>query len=150
MDQIRKLSRAAAARRPHRQRCGVAEEVGDVSPSPSSKPTNRVRRRPLPPTFGQPRLQGLEHLQAGRLRAGHLVRAVPDVPFLGAVGPGRPDRVRRGPGRRRVAGFDDRAFYDLFEKHPANLWPAKVERLEMANRTAPFDAWLVKSDRIEY
>jgi guanine deaminase len=49
-----------------------------------------------------------------------------------------------------VAGFDDRAFYDLFEKRPAHLWPAKVERIEMPNRTAPFDAWLVKSDRIEY
>ncbi|POX46972.1 tRNA-specific adenosine deaminase [Streptomyces sp. Ru71] len=49
-----------------------------------------------------------------------------------------------------VAGFDDRAFYDLFDKKPASLWPMPVDRLEMPNRTAPFDAWLAKADRIDY
>ncbi|QNE79525.1 nucleoside deaminase [Streptomyces finlayi] len=49
-----------------------------------------------------------------------------------------------------VAGFDDRTFYDLFDKKPAELWPMAVEQVDMPNRTAPFDAWLAKSDRIDY
>jgi guanine deaminase len=49
-----------------------------------------------------------------------------------------------------VAGFDDRKFYDLFEKRPASMWPASVKQLDLPNRTAPFDAWLAKSDRIDY
>ncbi|MBT2417770.1 nucleoside deaminase [Streptomyces sp. ISL-22] len=49
-----------------------------------------------------------------------------------------------------VAGFDDRRFYDLFEKRPQSMWPMAVERLELPNRTAPFDAWLAKSDRVDY
>ncbi|MGW4158744.1 nucleoside deaminase [Streptomyces sp. NPDC004788] len=49
-----------------------------------------------------------------------------------------------------VAGFDDRKFYDLFEARPDAAWPAAIERLEMSNRTAPFDAWLAKTDRIDY
>ncbi|MFI0978406.1 nucleoside deaminase [Streptomyces sp. NPDC021093] len=49
-----------------------------------------------------------------------------------------------------VAGFDDRKFYDLFEKKPQSMWPAQIVRLDVANRTEPFDAWLAKSDRIDY
>lgn len=49
-----------------------------------------------------------------------------------------------------VAGFDDRKFYDLFEKKPASMWPLRVEQLDLPNRTAPFDAWLAKSDRVDY
>ncbi|MFI9507980.1 nucleoside deaminase [Nocardia sp. NPDC052566] len=49
-----------------------------------------------------------------------------------------------------VAGFDDRKFYDLFEKKPKSMWPTHVEQLELHNRTAPFDAWLAKTDRIDY
>ncbi|MBL1105178.1 nucleoside deaminase [Streptomyces sp. 5-8] len=49
-----------------------------------------------------------------------------------------------------VAGFDDRKFYDLFEKRPQSMWPVTIERLDLPNRTAPFDAWLAKSDRIDY
>lgn len=49
-----------------------------------------------------------------------------------------------------VAGFDDRRFHDLFEARPEAAWPARIERLETANRTAPFDAWLAKTDRIAY
>ncbi|MDJ0340816.1 nucleoside deaminase [Streptomyces sp. H10-C2] len=49
-----------------------------------------------------------------------------------------------------MAGFDDRKFYDLFEKKPAELWPMAIERVDMPNPTAPFDAWLAKSDRIDY
>ncbi|MFB9520313.1 MULTISPECIES: nucleoside deaminase [Streptomyces] len=49
-----------------------------------------------------------------------------------------------------VAGFDDRKFYDLFEKRPQELWPATIERLDVPNRNEPFEAWLAKSDRIDY
>ncbi|MEU3839671.1 nucleoside deaminase [Streptomyces sp. NPDC028635] len=49
-----------------------------------------------------------------------------------------------------VAGFDDRKFYDLFEKQPQSKWPTRVEQLDLPNRTAPFDAWLAKADRIDY
>ncbi|MFB7253673.1 nucleoside deaminase [Streptomyces nojiriensis] len=49
-----------------------------------------------------------------------------------------------------VAGFDDRKFYDLFEKQPASKWPLAIERLDLPNRTAPFDAWVAKTDRIDY
>ncbi|CAL9544901.1 nucleoside deaminase [Streptomyces sp. enrichment culture] len=49
-----------------------------------------------------------------------------------------------------VAGFDDRKFYDLLEKKPQSMWPMTVEHLDLPNRTAPFDAWLAKADRIDY
>ncbi|GAA3105148.1 nucleoside deaminase [Streptomyces echinatus] len=49
-----------------------------------------------------------------------------------------------------VAGFDDRKFYDLFEKKPQSMWPLAIERLDLPSRTAPFDAWVAKSDRIDY
>ncbi|WP_327354408.1 nucleoside deaminase [Streptomyces sp. NBC_01304] len=64
----------------------------------------------------------------------------------------RVDRVIFGADRddAAVAGFDDRRFYDLLEKKSPELWPMSVERIEMANRTAPFDAWLAKTDRIDY
>ncbi|TDT38036.1 tRNA(Arg) A34 adenosine deaminase TadA [Streptomyces sp. BK208] len=49
-----------------------------------------------------------------------------------------------------VAGFDDRKFYDLFEKRPQEMWPMAVEHLDLPHRTQPFDAWIAKSDRIDY
>ncbi|NGN68937.1 nucleoside deaminase [Streptomyces sp. A7024] len=49
-----------------------------------------------------------------------------------------------------VGGFDDRKFYDLFAKQPASMWPVEVQQLDLPNRTAPFDAWLAKSDRVDY
>lgn len=49
-----------------------------------------------------------------------------------------------------VAGFDDRKFYDLFETRPSEQWPVQIERVEMPNRNAPFEAWLAKTDRIDY
>ncbi|GGR78338.1 MULTISPECIES: nucleoside deaminase [Streptomyces] len=49
-----------------------------------------------------------------------------------------------------VAGFDDRKFYDLFEKRPTEAWPLQVAHLDLPERTAPFDAWIAKSDRVDY
>jgi guanine deaminase len=48
-----------------------------------------------------------------------------------------------------VAGFDDRAFYDLFTD-PEAVWPTPVRRVDSATRTAPFEAWQDKADRIDY
>ncbi|MGW2378304.1 nucleoside deaminase [Kitasatospora sp. NPDC001683] len=49
-----------------------------------------------------------------------------------------------------VAGFDDRRFYDLFEKKVEPLWPMPVQQLDLPYRTAPFDVWLARADRIDY
>lgn len=48
-----------------------------------------------------------------------------------------------------VAGFDDRAFYDLFTD-PDAVWPTPVRRIHVDNRTEPFDTWRNKADRVEY
>ncbi|WP_430542476.1 nucleoside deaminase [Streptomyces iconiensis] len=64
----------------------------------------------------------------------------------------RVDRVVYSADRHdaAVAGFDDRKFYDLFEKKPESMWPVSVEQLDLPNRTAPFDTWLAKPDRVDY
>ncbi|WP_432947551.1 nucleoside deaminase [Kribbella sp. CA-253562] len=64
----------------------------------------------------------------------------------------RVDRIIFAADRHDAAGagFDDRKFYDLFENKPTSLWPMQIERLELPNRTVPFDAWLAKADRVEY
>ncbi|HEY1573061.1 MAG TPA: nucleoside deaminase [Pseudonocardiaceae bacterium] len=48
-----------------------------------------------------------------------------------------------------AAGFDDRAFYDLFEQ-PRAGWPLPVVQLSTADRTQPFTAWLARTDRVQY
>jgi guanine deaminase len=47
------------------------------------------------------------------------------------------------------AGFDDRAFYELFDR-PRTTWPVPVEQTRTDGDGAPFDAWLAKPDRIAY
>ncbi|MCR6030598.1 nucleoside deaminase [Nocardioides sp. zg-579] len=47
------------------------------------------------------------------------------------------------------AGFDDRAFYDLVAADRAT-WPMPVTAEPLAQRLAPFDAWLTKADRTAY
>ncbi|MEU6478168.1 nucleoside deaminase [Streptomyces sp. NPDC047017] len=49
-----------------------------------------------------------------------------------------------------AAGFDDRAFHELFDRKPRSMWPLTVERLDAPNRTAPFDAWRAAADRVGY
>jgi guanine deaminase len=46
-------------------------------------------------------------------------------------------------------GFDDLAFYELLES-PRDQWPLAVGQVSTPTATAPFDAWLAKSDRIVY
>ncbi|GAA1976613.1 nucleoside deaminase [Amycolatopsis minnesotensis] len=48
-----------------------------------------------------------------------------------------------------VAGFDDRAFYDLFTTSRES-WPVPVAKLSTVDHRAPFDAWLSKPDRLAY
>jgi len=46
-------------------------------------------------------------------------------------------------------GFDDLAFYDLFDT-PRDQWALPVNQLDVPSATAPFDAWLAKTDRVDY
>lgn len=48
-----------------------------------------------------------------------------------------------------VAGFDDRAFYDMFEQQRGD-WSIPVVQLSTTDGQAPFSAWLSRSDRVEY
>jgi tRNA(Arg) A34 adenosine deaminase TadA len=47
------------------------------------------------------------------------------------------------------AGFDDLAFYDLFDR-PRDEWPLPVVQHRTESMSAPFDAWLAKPDRVDY
>ncbi|MBX9244746.1 nucleoside deaminase [Actinotalea ferrariae] len=47
------------------------------------------------------------------------------------------------------AGFDDRAFHELFRSDPAT-WPLPVVAHRIDGATAPMDAWLAASGRTPY
>jgi tRNA(Arg) A34 adenosine deaminase TadA len=110
-------------------------------------------------------LDPVAHAEVGAIRAackelgvftleGHtLVTSCEPCPMcLSAALWARVDRVVFAADRHdaAVAGFDDRRFYDLFEKRPASMWPMAVDQLDLPNRTAPFDAWVAKADRVDY
>ena len=63
----------------------------------------------------------------------------------------RLDRVVYAADRDDAArgGFDDRAFYDLFEQ-PRAEWSMTVAAHPFPDGFAPFDAWLAKGDRVDY
>ncbi|MDR7278880.1 nucleoside deaminase [Catenuloplanes atrovinosus] len=63
----------------------------------------------------------------------------------------RVDRVVYAADRHDAAeaGFDDRAFYDLFAK-PREEWEVPVVQAEAGDRVAPFTAWASRPDRVEY
>lgn len=63
----------------------------------------------------------------------------------------RVDRVVFAATRDDAAagGFDDRAFYELFEGASGD-WPAGVEWHRVAGATVPFDAWRGSSTRVDY
>jgi guanine deaminase len=46
-------------------------------------------------------------------------------------------------------GFDDLAFYDLFDRL-RDQWSLPVGQHSAPSATAPFDAWLAKTDRVDY
>ena len=63
----------------------------------------------------------------------------------------RLDRVVYAADRHDAArgGFDDREFYELFARDRAT-WPTIVHAGRHDDSFAPFDAWLRKSDRVDY
>lgn len=63
----------------------------------------------------------------------------------------RVDRVVYAADRDDAAraGFDDRAFYELFER-PRESWAVPVVQDRVGASAEPFDAWLAKADRVEY
>lgn len=63
----------------------------------------------------------------------------------------RVDRVVYAADRddAAAAGFDDRAFYDLFTT-PREQWPVPVGQVAHAAATSPFAAWAQHPDRTQY
>jgi guanine deaminase len=63
----------------------------------------------------------------------------------------RMDRVIFAADRNDAAdaGFDDRAFYEVFTT-PAAQWPLTVEHVGVDRRTLPFDQWNNHTERVEY
>ena len=63
----------------------------------------------------------------------------------------RVDRVVFAADRSDAAraGFDDRAFYDLFASH-RDTWPMPVHSHRIPNASDPMDAWLARPTRTEY
>src|SRR3954468_9652543 len=47
------------------------------------------------------------------------------------------------------AGFDDRAFYEVFSS-PPEVWPLTVEQVPGEGSTLPFKQWNSRPDKIEY
>lgn len=48
-----------------------------------------------------------------------------------------------------AAGFDDRAFYEVFTS-PPEVWPITVEQVPGEGSTLPFKQWNSRPDKIEY
>jgi guanine deaminase len=63
----------------------------------------------------------------------------------------RLDRVVYAADRDDAArgGFDDRAFYELFDR-PRSEWSMAVSPHPLSDGFAPFAAWLAKTDRVRY
>lgn len=63
----------------------------------------------------------------------------------------RVDAVLYAADRHDAAdgGFDDRAFYDLFDR-PRETWELPVRQILVDGAASPFRAWLAKPDRVEY
>ena len=63
----------------------------------------------------------------------------------------RVDRVVFSADRHDAArgGFDDEAFYRLFETE-RTAWPTPIEHAPHAAAAAPFEAWLAAADRTAY
>jgi guanine deaminase len=63
----------------------------------------------------------------------------------------RIDRVQFAADRKdaAAAGFDDAAFYQVFEQHPSH-WTMPVTQAAIANSQDPFEAWEKAENRVEY
>lgn len=85
--------------------------------------------------------------------AGHVLYAScePCPLCLAAALWSRLDRVVHAADRHDATrgGFDDSAFYDLFDS-PRSDWPMSVESRRRDDASAPFDAWLADEGRTRY
>jgi guanine deaminase len=63
----------------------------------------------------------------------------------------RMDRVIFAADRHDAAeaGFDDRAFYEVFTS-PPEQWPLTLEQVVGEGSTLPFKHWTARADRVEY
>lgn len=63
----------------------------------------------------------------------------------------RVDRVVYAADRHDAAraGFDDRAFYEMFDR-PRDSWEFSVAQQRVGAAAEPFDAWLAHADRVDY
>lgn len=63
----------------------------------------------------------------------------------------RLDRIVFAADRHDAAegGFDDRAFYELFEM-PRAQWSMRVDAVRLENAFAPFSAWNANTTRVDY
>jgi len=71
-----------------------------------------------------------------------VVTLEPCTMCAGAVGLARVDRLVFG-------AFDDREFYELFGR-PRETWSLPVRQVCTGEDTAPFTAWLARTDRVDY
>jgi tRNA(Arg) A34 adenosine deaminase TadA len=63
----------------------------------------------------------------------------------------RVDRIIYAADRHdaAAAGFDDRAFYEVFQNDPAD-WPLSLDQVALEGATRPFEQWSAKADRTDY
>ncbi len=63
----------------------------------------------------------------------------------------RVDRIIYAADRHdaAAAGFDDRAFYEVFQNDPAD-WPLSLDQVALEGATLPFKHWSAKADRTDY
>jgi tRNA(Arg) A34 adenosine deaminase TadA len=93
-----------------------------------------------------------QRLQTFRLEGCLLVASCEPCPLcLSAALWARMDRVIFGADRNDAAdaGFDDRAFYEVFTSPPED-WPLTVVQLGDEGWTLPFKQWTSRADRIAY
>ena len=96
--------------------------------------------------------EACQKLQTFKLDGCLLVASCEPCPLcLSAALWARMDRVIFAADRddAAAAGFDDRAFYEVFTT-PPEQWPLRVTRQGGPGATLPFEAWQAKADRVEY
>jgi guanine deaminase len=93
-----------------------------------------------------------QRLQTFKLDGCLLVASCEPCPLcLSAALWARMDRVIFAADRHDAAeaGFDDRAFYEVFTS-PPEQWPLTVEQVGGEGATLPFKEWTARTDRVEY
>jgi tRNA(Arg) A34 adenosine deaminase TadA len=93
-----------------------------------------------------------QELQTFKLEGCLLVASCEPCPLcISAALWARMDRVIFAADRNdaAAAGFDDRAFYEVFTS-PPEQWPLTVAHLGGPGARLPFDTWNDQADRVEY